>query len=312
MPRSAKKPRPRTAPLHVGVAGWDYPDWRGIVYPQPKPKGFDPVRWLARSIDLIEINSTFYRPATADVGKRWAARVEDLEHFRYTAKLWRRFTHERKEAWTAAEVKEAKAGLRPLLKAGKLDALLVQFPMSFKADDANREWLRDVVDAFEEFPLAIEVRHESWNDPDFYAWLGEHDAGFVNIDQPAFKKCIRPSARSTSRVGYVRVHGRNYNDWFRKNAGRDARYDYLYTPAQLEPWVDRAQEIAEDDTTESVAVVFNNHYKGQAVVNAIQFKSIAGNQVLEAPAELMEAYPAELAQYAIPADDPPGEASRAA
>ena len=279
------------ARVRVGVAGWDYKDWRGTVYPDPRPRGFDPVRYLAQYIDLIEINSSFYGPPTAATGSRWAEKVADLTDFTFSAKLWRRFTHERGEAWTAAEVKEAKAGLRPLLDAGKLETLLVQFPVSFKNDDANREWMRDVVDAFSEFPVAIEIRHASWNEAEFYTWLARQGVGFVNIDQPLFKRCLKPSARSTARVGYVRVHGRNYQDWFRKNAGRDARYDYLYSPEELEPWLDRAREIAAEPGTEEVAVVFNNHYRGQAVVNALQFKAMAEGAPVPAPASVVEAYP---------------------
>jgi uncharacterized protein YecE (DUF72 family) len=292
----------KSAEVRVGVAGWDYPDWKGILYPAPKPRGFDPVRYLASYIDLIEINSTFYRPVSVDVGKKWAERVADFPDFRYTAKLYRRFTHERDTAWKAAEVKEAAAGLHVLNDAGVLDALLIQFPWSFRNSEDNREWLSDLVDAFGEFPLAIEVRHEGWNDPEFYEWLAESGAGFVNVDQPLFKKSIRPSARVTSHIGYVRVHGRNYHDWFRKNAGRDARYDYLYTPAELKPWVERTEEVARDRQTEKVDVVFNNHYKAQAVVNTIQFRALLEGEKVESPPILQDHYAKELKKFAIPTD----------
>ena len=127
------------APIRVGVAGWDYRDWKGVVYPEKKPRGFDPVRYLAQFLDLIEINSTFYRPVRPEVAERWAERVEDLEGFRYSAKLWRRFTHERDEAWTTADVRAVRDGMRPLHRAKKLDALLVQFPWSFKNEEPSRE-----------------------------------------------------------------------------------------------------------------------------------------------------------------------------
>jgi uncharacterized protein YecE (DUF72 family) len=91
-------------------------------------------------------------------------------------------------------------------------------------------------------------------------------------------------------------------DWFRKDAGRDARYDYLYTPRELEPWVERTQEIAEDKTTKNVDVVFNNHYKAQAVVNAVQFKALLNDEPASVPPLLYEAYPNELAPHAIPED----------
>jgi uncharacterized protein YecE (DUF72 family) len=292
----------KRTPIRVGVAGWDYPDWKGVLYPAPRPRGFDPVRYLASYIDLIEINSTFYRPASEEVAKRWVDRVADLSHFRYTAKLYRRFTHERDSAWTKAEVKETRGGLTVLNDAGVLDALLIQFPWSFRNNEANREWLSDVTETFQEFPLVVEVRHEGWNDPEFYSWLAERSIGFVNVDQPLFKKSLKPSARSTSHAGYVRVHGRNYMDWFRKGAGRDARYDYLYTEKELQPWVERTEEIARDRATENVDVVFNNHYKAKAVVNAVQFKALLTEEPAAVPPQLYESYPDELASLAFPED----------
>jgi uncharacterized protein YecE (DUF72 family) len=292
----------RRKEVRVGVAGWDYPDWKGILYPHPRPRHFDPVRYLANYIDLIEINSTFYRPVAPHVAERWVNRVADIPDFRYTAKLYRRFTHERDTAWTKTEVKETKAGLTVLNDAGVLDALLIQFPWSFKNTDESREWLSDLKDTFEEFPLVVEVRHEGWNEPEFYDWLAENSIGFVNVDQPMFKKSLKPSSRSTSHVGYVRVHGRNYTEWFRKDAGRDARYDYLYTPDELEPWVQRTEEIAQDRTTDNVDVVFNNHYKAQAVVNAVQFKALLNDEPASVPPLLYEAYPNELAPHAFPED----------
>lgn len=288
------------APIRVGVAGWDYRDWKGVVYPEKKPRGFDPVRYLAQFLDLIEINSTFYRPVRPEVAERWAERVEDLEGFRYSAKLWRRFTHERDEAWTTADVRAVRDGMRPLHRAKKLDALLVQFPWSFKNEEPSREWLADLVRAFREFPLVVEVRHESWNEPEFYAWLGEEGVGFVNIDQPLFAKSIRPSAKGTARVGYVRVHGRNYKDWWRKGAGPGARYDYLYELDELKPWVERTKEVARTKGTGVVDVVFNNHTRGKAVVNALQFELLLTGRRPPVPDTLRDAYPEALAPVTAP------------
>ena len=285
----------RVAPIRVGVAGWDYRDWKGPFYPARSPKGFDPLGFTARYVDLIEINSTFYRPPEPDWARRWRdrARAGAASHsFRFTVKLWQRFTHQRKEAWTRDELKQFRDGVAPLHRSKMLGALLAQFPWSFRNSDENREWLEDVHRAFASYPLVVEVRHESWNVPEFYEWLTEQGIGFVNVDQPLFSKSIKPSARSTSHVGYVRVHGRNYRDWFRKAAGRDERYDYLYTPAELEPWVERTQAVAAQPGTEEVDVVFNNHYKAQAVVNALQFESMPDRDV-QAPERLFDPYGAE-------------------
>ena len=278
--------------IRIGPAGWNYKDWAGIAYPEPKPRGFDPLAWLAGYFDTIEINSSYYGPPAPATAERWIARVRGNDRFRFTAKLWKRFTHERGTAFTRGEVEEASAGLLPILDAGRLGALLMQFPWSFRRTDENREWLDDVSRAFARFPLVLEVRHESWNEPAFYAELAERGIGFVNIDQPRFHHSIRPSATVTSPVGYVRVHGRNYRDWFRKGAGVEARYDYLYPPEELNGWVDRTREIARE--AEETFVITNNHYRAKALVNAVMLESMVAKKKVLAPAGLVAAYPEAL------------------
>jgi uncharacterized protein YecE (DUF72 family) len=282
--------------IRVGTAGWDYNDWAGIVYPAPKPKGFDPLRYLSRYLDTIEVNSTFYRPAAATSAHSWVARVDENADFRFTAKLWKRFTHERETAWTPEEVDAVREAFDPMAEAGKLGAVLVQFPWSFRSTDENEEWLRDVIGAFKEYPLVVEVRHDSWLSAAFLRELYEAGVGFVNIDQPQFADSVGPTAIATGPVGYVRVHGRNYHDWWRKDAGVEARYDYLYSADELRPWVERTEEIAQAPETENVFVVTNNHYHGQAVANALMAKSMlsGGESKPAAPPSLVETYPKAL------------------
>jgi uncharacterized protein YecE (DUF72 family) len=288
--------------IRVGPAGWSYKDWDGIVYPRPKPRGFDPLAYLAGYFDTIEINSTYYRPASAETAASWAGRVARNRRFRFAVKLWARFTHERDTAFTRTDVRAVSEALDPLAQAHRLGAVLMQFPWSFRRTDENRAWLDDVTRAFRAFPLVLEVRHESWNVPEFYEELVERDIGFVNIDQPLFRHSIKPSARATGRVGYVRVHGRNYGDWFRKNAGVDARYDYLYKPEELQPWAARTVEVAKS-TRETFAIT-NNHYRGQAVVNGLQLKAMLDDREVRAPPPLVETYSEELASYAAPSGVP--------
>jgi len=105
-------------------------------------------------------------------------------------------------------------------------------------------------------------------------------------------------ASVTSPVGYPRVHGRNYQDWFRKGAGVEARYDYLYSREELEPWAKRAKEV--DAAAEETFVVTNNHYKGKAAANALMLKSLVSGKKSEAPRKLIETYPDQLAPLAKP------------
>ncbi|HET9595499.1 MAG TPA: DUF72 domain-containing protein [Anaeromyxobacteraceae bacterium] len=285
--------------IRFGPAGWDYPDWRGRVYPKPAPRGFDPLAYLARWFDTVEVNSTFYRPARPEVARAWCERVAAHSRFRFTAKLWRRLTHER-EAYGREEVAAARGALDALDEAGRLGAVLVQFPWSFKREEASLEWLEGLWSALAGLPLVLEVRHASWNAAETYDELAERGIGFVNVDQPLFRRSIGPSAVATSRVGYVRVHGRNYRNWFREKAGRDERYDYLYTSDELAPWAERTRSLAEAPGVEDVYVVTNNHFRGQAVANAAMLESMVEERPVAAPPELVASYREVLARYVAP------------
>ena len=289
--------------IRFGPAGWDYPDWKGVVYPRPAPRGFDPLAHLARFFDAVEVNSTFYRPQRPEVARAWCERIADRPRFRFTAKLWQRLTHQR-EAYGDDEVKQARAALDALAEERRLGAVLLQFPWSFRRDVPALEWLRDLAGALAGLPLVVEVRHASWNVPETYAELAERGLGFVNVDQPLFRSSLAPSAVATARVGYVRVHGRNYKDWFREGAGRDARYDYLYTPEELQPWAERTRALASEVGVEDVYVVTNNHFRGQAVANAAMLASMVEGRTVEIPPELATRYPEALAPFAAPAAAP--------
>jgi uncharacterized protein YecE (DUF72 family) len=285
--------------IRYGPAGWEYDDWAGTVYPRPERKGFDRLAYLARWFSTVEVNATFYRPFSADVAARWCERVRDFPAFRFGAKVWRRFTHER-EPYGAEEVAQARAALDRLHAEGRLGAALLQFPWSFKREAASEEWLRGLFRAFAGLPLVLEVRHTSWDDPEVWSALDGAGVGLVNVDQPRFRRSIGPAARVTSDVAYVRVHGRNWKDWFRKGAGRDARYDYLYSAKELEPWAGRIREMAEAPRAPDVYVVTNNHFRGQAPANAKMLESMVEGRRVEAPPDLARTYEEALARFVAP------------
>ncbi|HET8724721.1 MAG TPA: DUF72 domain-containing protein [Anaeromyxobacteraceae bacterium] len=289
--------------IRVGVAGWDYEDWKGVVYPSPAPRGFDPLAWLSGFFPLVEVNSTFYRPAAPRTVRSWLSRVEGRLDFRFSAKVWRRLTHERAPL-SAADVRAAREGLDLLAGDGRLAAALLQFPWSFKRDPESRAWLREVTRALRGLPLVLEVRHASWNVPELYASLAAEGIGFVNLDQPLFRNSLGPSAVATAPVAYVRIHGRNAADWFRADATRDERYDYLYAPEELSPWVDRVRAVAAAPGVAEVVVVTNNHFGGQEVVNALQLRSMIERRRVEGPATLWERFAAALDPFADPVTSP--------
>lgn len=288
-----------TNKVRIGPAGWSYKDWEGIVYPQKPGAKFDPLEYLSRFFDTIEINSSFYRPFTPATAKSWAQRVAAAKEFLFTAKLHRVFTHERGKA-TEADEKAVREGFDELANAGRLGAVLLQFPWSFKNTDEDRVYLAKLLDYFKDYPLVLEIRHSSWNNAQIYEWLEETGVGLCNIDQPLFAKSIKPAAHATSQIGYVRLHGRNYQDWFREKAPRDDRYNYLYSLDELEPWITRIKEIAKK-TRESY-VITNNHFRGQAVVNALEVKSTLTEELVPAPEPLFQKYP-RLADSAVPENE---------
>ena len=289
--------------IHIGPAGWSYKDWENTVYPQKPGKNFDPLEYLARFFNTIEINSSFYRPPAPTTTKAWVNRVSANKQFTFTAKLHRLFTHERGKA-TKKDEKEFHDGMKPFLKAEKLGALLLQFPWSFKNTADDRVYLAELLKKFSKYPLVLEVRHASWNTPAMYEWLEERGVGICNIDQPVFSKSIRPAALTTSPVGYVRLHGRNYQNWFREKAPRDERYNYLYSHDELEPWLKRIKDVAKH--TRDTYVITNNHFRGQAVVNALEIDAALKEKRVPAPEPLFTSYP-RLKESATPekTDDSP-------
>ena len=280
----------KEAVVRVGPAGWSYEDWKGIVYPPGMPSKLHPLEFLSRYFDTVEVNTSYYRPIKPQFGPSWLGKVADNPRFKFTLKLWKRFTHER-DTWPSEEdIAVVRRGLDPFAEADKLGAVLVQFPWSFKRTVENRTWLGRVLDAFADYPLALEIRHASWNCPPVYGELARRKVAFCNIDQPLFANSLAPTDKVTARVGYVRLHGRNATDWFREDAGRDNRYDYLYSLGELKGWLEKIERIRA--MADEVYAITNNHYRGQAVVNAFELQDGLGHPSPEPPPQsLIDEYP---------------------
>jgi len=295
---------PRT--LRIGPAGWSYPDWAGYVYPSRRAKNFHEAAYLSEFFDTIEINTSFYQPLKPESARQWLDLVSGNRNFVFTAKLWQRFTHDIASATsgaTADDERAVRAGFYVLRSAGKLGAVLLQFPFSFHRTKETLAYLSAVLLRFRDYPLVVEVRHGTWNSPETLSLLHEHGAGICNIDQPIIGRSLAPSAQATSSVGYVRLHGRRYDTWFSddENVPAHERYNYLYSQEELDPWVARVRKVSEH--TRDTFVVTNNHFQGKAVVNALQIISILKNKRVRVPEPLRQHYP-ELDEIA---DQPPAE-----
>jgi uncharacterized protein YecE (DUF72 family) len=270
--------------IRVGPAGWSYKDWEGTVYP-PHGSKFDHLAYLASFFDTIEINSPFYRIPPATHAKSWVRRVGENAAFKFTTKVFRGFTHENAPL-DKNDVKAFRNYLDPLMEAGKLGAVLLQYPWSFKNSDESRERLVALFEALHDYPKALEVRHSTFQTPQFVQLLEEHDVSWVNVDQPLFHDSVKPADTVTGPIGYARFHGRNYEKWFAHDESWE-RYNYLYSKEELEPWIERIEAMAKQKET---YVVTNNHFRGQAILNAGDIKGALG-QDDTLPPQLKEAYP---------------------
>ena len=263
--------------IRIGPAGWSYADWEGTVYP-PHGSKFDPLAYLASFFDTIEINSPFYRIPPPSHARSWVRRVSGNPHFRFTTKIFRGFTHDQPEI-QPDDVRAFRAYLDPLAEEGRLGAVLLQYPWSFKNSEASRQRLRQLFGDLEGYPLALEVRHATFQTAHFEQFLAEHGVSWVNVDQPLFSDSVEPAATVTGSVGYVRLHGRNYEKWFAHQESWE-RYNYLYSAEELEPWVGRIREMAAQKET---YVITNNHFRGQAIVNAGDLKEFLGQPSVVPP-----------------------------
>src|SRR5579864_2404699 len=314
---SPAKPFPATSPaamvdtsrIRIGVAGWSYKDWEGIFYPpEVTRKKIHALEYLAHFFDVVEINTSFYGHIKPELAKLWIRKVAANPNFVFTAKLHRSFTHSPlavMEPTSAASIKptdedEAKAreGLDALAGEGKLGALLIQFPVSFKNTSLNREYLEHLLRQFIEYPRVVEVRHDSWNNEETLALFARGDVAFCNIDQPTIGQSLAPTEHVTAPIAYVRLHGRNYDQWFDSD-NRNDRYNYLYSEKELTGWKERIANVAEKAQT--TYVITNNHFESKAGVNALELKAMVTGKRVAAPPTLIQKYP-ELRKFADPAE----------
>ena len=326
---------PNQPPQHdirIGTAGWSYKDWDGIFY----PSGFSsstsrrrqhPLEYLARFFDTTEINTSFYGPLKPEWAKLWCRKVAAVNrNFLFTAKLYRAFTHSPiavMEPTSAATIRptdddeaRTREGLDAIATEGRLGALLIQFPVSFKNTSLNRGYLDRLLRQFIEYPRVVEVRHNSWNDAATLAAFTQENVGFCNIDQPVLGRSLAPTEHVTAALGYVRLHGRNYENWFEsgsdrgsdsddRNRNRDDRYNYLYKIAELERWKEKINVIAQ--RAESTFVIANNHFQAKAAVNALELRHLLNGKKVHAPETLVKHYP-ELKEL-VEIEDPSGNYS---
>ena len=289
--------------IKVGTSGWSYPSgagtWNGIFYPKKRSKGFNELEFYAQHFDTVEVNSTFYRVPSAATAAGWAERTPG--GFDFSLKLYQKFTHPQMFVKATGkdpgeldrrDVDEFRAAIDPLARAGKLGALLAQFPTSFRNEPSSRLYLEWLLRAFEDYPLAVEFRHKSFSEDPVEAMqlLSAYGAALVQIDEPKFKDSIRQDRRpNVQTLYYMRLHGRNAAEWWSHEKSED-RYNYLYSASELDPIVEDVEEASRD--VKKTYVYANNHFSAKSVANAATIKDKLGQPLPgDYPETFAERYP---------------------
>lgn len=262
----------------VGTSGYSFPDWVGNFYPAgAKPAQLLP--YYARHFPAVEVNVSYYRMPEPRMLDRMARQTP--EGFRFVVKLNREITHE--ASLDRAKYHEFRAALQPLKDAGKYDALLAQFPWAFDDTPEHRAWLATMRERLGEEPVFAEFRHASWAGPDLEPFLESQKLGYCAVDEPRLEGLMPPIVLRTTEDAYVRFHGRNATTWWaRSEPGNrtQLRYDYDYKPQELQEWVRRVAELAEQ--ARRTYLFFNNCHAGQAARSAKLMQELLRQQNLPA------------------------------
>jgi uncharacterized protein YecE (DUF72 family) len=286
--------------LRIGTAGWHYPSgrgtWNGVFYPFPEERGpgFDELAFYAERFNTVEVNATFYGQPRAQVSLGWVRRTPPA--FEFSMKLYQKFTHPRLSVDATpiaqADVDGFKAGIEPIAVAGRLGALLAQFPPSFHKTQESVDYLAWLLDTFGDYPVAVELRHRSWSDERSATrdLLNAHGAAWAQIDEPKFGSSIQQDLMpNLASFHYVRLHGRNTALWWEHEQAED-RYNYLYSETELAPFAEATHKARA--LVRKAYLYLNNHFAAQAVANAAMLRHLLDEPLTEPlPAELVARYP---------------------
>jgi len=318
----------------IGTSGYSFLDWVGPFYP-PGTEKSRMLDFYARHFPTVEVNATYYRippPSTLHPMER-----KTPDAFEFVVKAHHDMTHV--QSLDSELYRVFARAVEPLRLAGKLSGLLAQFPYAFRRTARNEEFLVEMKLRLPEVPLYAEFRHASWIHEDVFAWLEEQGIGYVSVDEPDLPGLVPPVARATGPGAYVRLHGRNRENWWRNpergrpdrdgvTAKRESgaakraparppvavapdfgplfaadasaspgelgeasqtgasggapepapgaapgpsgtssdRYDYLYSEAELQEWVQKIRDLAAK--SKKTFVFFNNCHVGQAATGA--------------------------------------------
>jgi uncharacterized protein YecE (DUF72 family) len=255
------------AEILIGTSGYSYHEWVGPVYPEgTKTKDYLP--YYSGLFPTVELNFSYHAmPKAQNLAKMLADGGDKLT---FSIKAHRTLTHEINPSLWEGEAKTYLTAIEPMLGAGRLEAVLFQFPYSFHYTVDNRRYLDKLLTYFKGVPLAVEFRTADWFTGKVIEGMKARNVPLVSLDLPELPKLPPTMDVVTSSLAYIRLHGRNKETWW--GSDDHARYDYLYDDSEIDAWAERIKRITEQ--AKRIVVYFNNHPFGKAVRNAQTLEKI--------------------------------------
>jgi uncharacterized protein YecE (DUF72 family) len=257
------------ADILVGTSGYSFHEWVGPVYPEGT-KQAEYLPCYAALFSTVELNFSYYKmPEAKNLAKMLADGGSKLC---YSVKAHRTLTHEPRAAQWEEEAKTCLKAIEPLLKAGRLGAVLFQFPYSFRHTVENRQYLDKLLEYYKEIPSAVEFRSADWYTGKLIEGMKSRKVSLVSLDMPELPKLPPQTDVVTAPLAYIRLHGRNKESWWDYN--EYARYNYMYGDLEIKAWAARIERIA--GQASRILVYFSNHPFGKAAKNAQMLAKLIG------------------------------------
>lgn len=258
----------------VSTSGFSYKDWQGRFYPAGV-KASDQLPYFSRVFSAVELNYSYYSyPGEKGIN----GHMRNAPGMKFALKGHSSFTHSRNYAEKELDI--YRSALTQLKENKALICLLLQFPYSFHFNTKNLSYLENLLNNFDDFPLAIEFRHANWKNTYAFKFIKDSGQSLVTTDAPEINNLFRGGWESIGPFGYVRLHGRNVEKWWEHDESWE-RYNYLYTGKEIEGMAGAVEKLQETDSAiekakRDVYVFFNNHWQAQGAINAIQLSQKLG------------------------------------
>lgn len=255
--------------IRIGTSGYSFEDWKETFYPADIEKG-KMLDHYVRFFQTVEINTTYYRIPHPAVMHNIVRKAPS--GFDFMVKVPQSFTHRRNDI--DSDVQAFSEAIKPMAESGKLAGLLAQFPFSFKFSEDALDYVCLCHDAVRPQSLHVEFRHNSWVNRRMYDRLKSEQIGYVCVDEPKLSGLLAPDFFTTTNTGYLRLHGRNAEQWWE---GGPLRYDYDYSEDELSEWCDRLSKSKSQ--MNRLYVFFNNCHQGLAAQNGLGLQRLIDQYV---------------------------------